>query len=169
VSVSAAATALDPIAAGAQLAVNAGNVLGPRILTVSRTGVGSGIVTSSPAGINCGTTCAVTVGGVGGIQSLTLNATATKGSFTGWSGGGCSGTSTCTPTVAGPTTVTATFGGCVVPKVKGKKLKRAKKRLRGADCRIGKVKGAKGGKVKKQKPKPGTVLPVNGKVNVTLR
>jgi hypothetical protein len=160
--------AFDPLSAAGQLAVNAGNVLGPRTLTVSKTGVGSGTVTSSPAAVSCGPTCAVTVGGVGGIQSLTLNATATTGSFTGWSGGGCSGTATCTPTVTGPTTVTATFGGCVVPKVKGKKLKRAKKRLRNAECRLGKVKGQKGGKVKKQKPKPGSVLPEGGKVKVTL-
>jgi hypothetical protein len=158
----------SPFSAAGQLAVNAGNVLGPRTLTVSKAGPGSGTVTSSPAGISCGSTCATTVGGVGGIQSITLNAAATTGSFTGWSGGGCSGASTCTPTVAGATTVTANFGGCVVPKVKGKKLKRAKKRLRGADCRLGKVKGQKGGKVKKQKPKPGTVLPVDGKVKVTL-
>jgi beta-lactam-binding protein with PASTA domain len=70
--------------------------------------------------------------------------------------------------VAGPTTVTANFDGCVVPKVKGKKLKKAKKRLRGADCRLGKVKGQKGGKVKKQKPKPGAVVPVDTKVQVKL-
>ena len=160
--------AFDPLSAAGQLAVNAGSVLGPRPLTVSKTGPGSGTVTSSPAGVSCGSTCAVTVGGVGGIQSITLNATATSGSFAGWSGGGCSGAATCTPTVAGPTAVTANFDGCVVPKVKGNKLKKAKKRLRGADCRLGKVKGQKGGKVKKQKPKPGAVLPVDTKVQVKL-
>ena len=159
---------LNPISAAAQLAVNTGNVLGPRTLTVSKTGVGSGTVTSSPAGINCGPTCGTTVGGVGGIKSFTLTATATKGSFTGWSGGGCQGASACTPTVAGPTTVTATFGGCVVPKLKGKSLKKAKKKLSKSDCRLGKVKNKGHGKVKKQKPKPGKVLPVGSKVKVTL-
>jgi hypothetical protein len=168
VTASPEGTTLNPLSAAAQLVINAGNVLGPRTLTVQKAGIGSGTVTSSPSGISCGSTCAATVGGVGGIQSFTLTATATTGSFTGWSGGGCGGASTCTPTVAGNTTVTATFGGCVVPKVKGKKLKRAKKRLQGADCRLGKAKGQKGGKVKKQKPKPGTLLPVNGKVNVKL-
>jgi PASTA domain/Divergent InlB B-repeat domain len=158
----------SPFSAAGQLAVNAGNVLGPRTLTVSKSGPGSGTVTSSPAGISCGSTCATTLGGVGGFQSITLHAAATAGSFTGWSGGGCSGASTCTPTVVGPTTVTANFGGCVVPKVKGKRVKKAKKRLRNADCRLGKVKGQKGGKVKKQKPKPGTVLPVDSTVKVTL-
>jgi hypothetical protein len=156
---------LNPISAAAQLSVNAGNVLGPRTLTVTKTGVGSGTVTG--AGINCGPICALAVGGSQAAPTLTANAS--QGSFTGWSGGGCGGTSTCTPNLLnGNATVTATFDGCVVPKVKGKKLKRAKKRLRNADCRLGKVKGQKGGKVKKQKPKPGAVLPVGGKVKVTL-
>lgn len=62
---------------------------------------------------------------------------------------------------------------CVVPKLKGKKLKAAKKRLRRADCKIGHVgkrKGvsAKTGKVVKQKPKPGKVLPAGSTVKVTL-
>jgi hypothetical protein len=46
---------------------------------------------------------------------------------------------------------------CVVPKLKGKKLKAAKKRLRNANCKLGKVKGPGGGKVKNQGPKPGAV------------
>ncbi|HEX3562697.1 MAG TPA: PASTA domain-containing protein [Solirubrobacterales bacterium] len=57
---------------------------------------------------------------------------------------------------------------CVVPKLKGKKLKRAKKKLRNGDCRIGKVKGDKSGKVKKQNPKPGAVLTAGSSVNVKL-
>jgi hypothetical protein len=76
-------------------------------LTVSKTGSGSGTVTSNPGGINCGSTCAAsfTAG-----TSVTLTATASAGStFTGWSGGGCSGTATCTVTLNANTTVTATF------------------------------------------------------------
>jgi DNA-binding beta-propeller fold protein YncE len=57
---------------------------------------------------------------------------------------------------------------CVVPKLKGKKLKADKKRLRNANCKLGKVKGPKGGRVKKQSPKAGTVLPVGSTVNVKL-
>lgn len=59
---------------------------------------------------------------------------------------------------------------CVVPKLKGKKLKAAKKALKAADCRLGRVrpKGQKTGKVKKQSPKPGKVLPAGSKVNVRL-
>ena len=57
---------------------------------------------------------------------------------------------------------------CVVPKLKGKKLKKAKKALKKAHCRLGKVRGKhrKHGKVKRQKPKPGTILPAGSKVNI---
>ena len=77
-------------------------------------------------------------------------------------------------TAAGTTAAAAadqfTYTACVVPKLKGKKLKADKKKLKKADCRLGKVKGPKGksAKVKKQKPKPGSVLPAGSKVNVKL-
>jgi beta-lactam-binding protein with PASTA domain len=58
---------------------------------------------------------------------------------------------------------------CIVPRLKGKKLKRAKKKLGNAECRLGKKKGKRGGKVKKQNPAPGTELPAGGSVNVKLR
>jgi hypothetical protein len=59
---------------------------------------------------------------------------------------------------------------CVVPKLKGKKLKAARKALTKAECKLGKIKGHKGkaARVKKQNPKPGTVLPPGAKVNVKL-
>jgi hypothetical protein len=76
-------------------------------LAVSKAGTGSGTVTSSPAGINCGTICLQSV--LNG-STVTLTATPAVGStFVGWSGGGCSGTGTCTITVTANTTVTATF------------------------------------------------------------
>src|SRR5262249_51430249 len=56
---------------------------------------------------------------------------------------------------------------CTVPKIKGKTLKKAKKKLRKRSCKLGKVKGH-GTNVKKQKPKPGTLLPAGSKVKVTL-
>lgn len=80
---------------------------GIRQLTVARAGAGTGTVTSSPAGIDCGQTCSAifTEGG-----SITLTATAAAGStFTGWSGA-CAGTAaTCTLTLTGNETATATF------------------------------------------------------------
>jgi hypothetical protein len=59
---------------------------------------------------------------------------------------------------------------CVVPKLKGKKVKAARKALTKADCKLGKVKGkkTKSAKVKKQSPKVGNVLPPGAKVNIKL-
>jgi hypothetical protein len=59
---------------------------------------------------------------------------------------------------------------CVVPKLRGKKLKRVKKALRNADCSLGKVRprGKKSGRVKKQHPNAGKVVPAGTKVNVKL-
>ena len=76
-------------------------------LTVSKSGGGSGGVSSSPAGIDCGSTCQHAFDA--GTQ-VTLTATAGPGStFAGWSGGGCSGTGTCQVTLNSNTTITASF------------------------------------------------------------
>lgn len=76
-------------------------------LTVTKSGTGSGTVTSSPAGINCGADCTESYASG---TSVTLTATPASGStFTGWSGGGCSGTGTCQIVMNANTTVTATF------------------------------------------------------------
>jgi hypothetical protein len=75
-------------------------------LTVGKNGTGSGTVTSSPAGINCGAACSQTYtqGTV-----VTLTPTPTAGStFAGWSGD-CSGTGACTVTMSQARSVTATF------------------------------------------------------------
>jgi phospholipase C len=75
-------------------------------LTVSVSGDGGGSITSSPAGINCGTTCSSSFGPNTQVKlTATPNSTAV---FSGW-GGACSGTGTCTVTVAANTTVTASF------------------------------------------------------------
>ncbi len=76
-------------------------------LAVSKSGTGVGTVTSSPAGIDCGSDCSETL--VDG-SSVTLTASPAAGSsFAGWSGDGCSGTSTCTVTMLGARSVTAQF------------------------------------------------------------
>jgi subtilisin family serine protease len=109
-------------------------------LSVTKGGTGTGSVTSSPAGINCGSTCAASFDSG---ASVTLTATAAAGSdFTGWSGGGCSGTGTCTVTLNADTTVTATFTATdnTPPKVRGLKVKvnhhkhRAKVTFKGTDA-----------------------------------
>ncbi len=76
-------------------------------LTVTRSGNGSGTVTSSPPGIDCGADCSVMFAE---NAPVTLTATPAVGSyFAGWLGGGCSGTETCTVTITAATTVTAVF------------------------------------------------------------
>jgi uncharacterized repeat protein (TIGR02543 family) len=76
-------------------------------LTVSKIGNGAGKVTSTPAGINCGTTCTATFN-LG--ASVTLKASADAGSrFTGWSGD-CTGTTTnCKLKLTADRAATATF------------------------------------------------------------
>jgi len=76
-------------------------------LNVTKAGMGTGSVSSIPAGISCGADCTETYS-YGTV--VTLNASAAGNStFTGWSGGGCMGTGSCTVTIAAMTTVTATF------------------------------------------------------------
>jgi Ca2+-binding RTX toxin-like protein len=76
-------------------------------LAIFSKGAGQGVISSTPAGIDCGTTCSA-------VYDLdteaTLTAAPAMGSqFAGWLGGGCSGTGACMVTITGPTTVTAKF------------------------------------------------------------
>jgi hypothetical protein len=83
------------------------NLPGNQTLTVSKSGTGSGTVTSNPSGINCGSTCSHDFAY---NTVVTLTATAATGStFTGWSGAGCSGRGTCTVTMTASASVTASF------------------------------------------------------------
>ena len=76
-------------------------------LMVSKTGLGSGSVTSSPAGIDCGATCSYNFTS---NTLVTLTATPTPGStFTGWSGAGCTGTGACQVTMDAAKSMTANF------------------------------------------------------------
>jgi hypothetical protein len=75
-------------------------------LTLAKAGAGSGNVTSSPVGIDCGATCSATY--TNGT-SVTLTPTAAAGStFAGWSGA-CTGTGACTVSMTAAKSVTATF------------------------------------------------------------
>jgi hypothetical protein len=84
------------------------------VLTVTEAGSGAGTVTSSPAGINCPTTCA---GSFPLGKSVTLKASASGSSvFAGWSGApGCAASTTCVVDLASDTTVTATFNKSAPP------------------------------------------------------
>jgi hypothetical protein len=78
-------------------------------------------------------------------------------------------------TAAGTASSAQTFvyRGCLVPKLKGTKLKASKRKATKADCKIGKVNKkhgatAKTGKVVKQNPQPGKLLPPGTKIKITL-
>jgi hypothetical protein len=75
-------------------------------LAVTKSGTGTGTVTSSPSGISCGSTCSENFSS-GTVVNLT--ATPDSGStFAGWSGA-CSGTGACSVTMDAAKSVSATF------------------------------------------------------------
>lgn len=80
-------------------------------LTVDLQGSGGGTVTSSPARIDCGTTCTAAFA-AGSTVDLTADADSAS-AFTGWSGG-CAGLApVCSVTVSSPTDVVASFDSVV--------------------------------------------------------
>jgi hypothetical protein len=77
-------------------------------LTVTKTGlIGNGTVTSSPAGINCGSACSALFDS-GSVVTLTVRPNLLA-IFTGWSGCDASSDRTCTVGMSGARTVTANF------------------------------------------------------------
>jgi uncharacterized delta-60 repeat protein len=142
-----------------------------KTLALTKPGSGTGSVTSSPAGLNCGSTCAHAFKHG---TAVTLTAIASAGSrFAGWSGA-CAGTGSCSLTMSAARSVTATFKVlCVVPKLKGKTLRAAKRAIRKAHCSVGKVTKGFSAKVKKghviaQKTKSGKKLAAGAKVKFTV-
>lgn len=82
------------------------HIMSTPVLTVMKTGGGSGVVSSIASEINCGTMC---VGVYAAGRTVTLTATASLGSvFTGWSGA-CTGTAVCTVRMTASQTVIANF------------------------------------------------------------
>jgi PASTA domain/Divergent InlB B-repeat domain len=147
------------------------NVAPPRNLTVKLSGSGKGLVTSEPEGISCLADCDEQYDD--GTQ-VTLGATAKKTSkFAGWSGD-CSGKGDCALTMDKDHSVTAKFVRlCVVPKVKGKTLAKAKKALTRAKCKTGRItrrysKAVQKGHVISQKPKPGAKRKKGAKVRLVV-
>jgi hypothetical protein len=98
--------------------------------------------------------------------SFTVVAPGTGPDSGGRSGSGRSGSSTMTTPGSGASR-------CIVPKLIGGKLAAAKKKMKAAGCKIGKVKKKKGVEVKSakvvhQSVKPGTSLPAGASVRLTL-
>ncbi len=76
-------------------------------LTITKSGDGTGTITSNPGDLNCGSTCTANFSS---DSPVTLSANAASDSiFSGWSGGGCSGISSCPMTLSSSQMVTATF------------------------------------------------------------
>ena len=112
-------------------------------LQVSKNGTGSGTVSSTPPGINCGVQCQANFE-YGTPVTLVATPIDSGSSFAGWSGAECSGTGSCTVSMNAAQTVTAAFSltpHCVVPKLKGNTLKAVMEALLKADCKLGRVEG----------------------------
>ncbi len=78
-------------------------------LSVTKTGhaAGSAVITSRPAGIDCGSTCSAFFAS---NTVVTLIATpGTNAAFSGWSGSGCSGAGSCVVTLTSAKAVNASF------------------------------------------------------------
>ena len=83
-------------------------------LSVGLSGSGTGSVTSTPGGINCGSTCSASFSSG---ATVTLSAAPAAGStFQGWSGA-CSDTGVCTVTLSYNQSVTASFSAGPQPTV----------------------------------------------------
>ena len=63
------------------------HIVKPTPLTVNKSGPGSGTVTSSPLGINCGSDCSEAY--ANNTQVILTASPSTGSTFTGWSGGEC--------------------------------------------------------------------------------
>jgi hypothetical protein len=159
-SISCGVEAINSV--GAEYEFSSDEILVPWLgaLSVTKTGGGSGTVSSAPGGIICGVSCeaAFEEG-----TAITLTAVADSGSeFTGWSGA-CSGTGPCTFALGERAEVVADFakmrsGGhsssppaTPAPSTSAPAAKKAKKPLR---CKVGFRKEKHKGKIRCVKAKP---------------
>ena len=143
---------------------------------MTKAGPGTGTVTSSPAGISCGGTCVATF--VNGTSVSLSERPGARSRFVGWSGD-CSGRSACVLSMTTNHSVKATFGralappSCVVPRVVGKSLAKARAAITRAHCKVGSItrrhsSARKKGKVVGQSPAAGKRLRNGAKVNMVV-
>jgi len=156
---------------GREIAFNA-DVLPPPTVTAMTAGSGSfrGGGTVTIAGTDLIEVSAVTFGGVpaasfSSASEASLTAVAPKAAKP-----GTVEVSVTTP--AGTATAPSLYAyeACKVPGLRGRTLANARKRLRRAGCKLGKVKRLRGGnpRVSAQKPKPGKLKVPGAKVKVTV-
>ena len=77
------------------------------LLTVSKTGTGTGSVISNPSGIDCGSDCIENY--ISGTEVVLSATPSTDSIFSGWSGSWCSGKKGCTVLMDASKNITATF------------------------------------------------------------
>jgi DNA-binding beta-propeller fold protein YncE len=140
------AVAVDPatdhvyvanIGTGNLTVIDGGGIAATHTLGVLLAGTGGGTVTSSPLGIDCGTTCEENVA-AGSVVSLSTVASS-GAAFAGWSGP-CSGTGSCDVVANTDEFVTATFNSTVaVPNVVGQTQTAATTAITGAGLVVGTV------------------------------
>ena len=145
------------------------NIAPPRTLAVTITGKGK--VTSNPAGISCPGACSDQFND-GTQVTLTEKPASKFWKFAGWGDDCTGGEAICTLTMDQDHTASANFKElCIVPKVKGLRLKKAKKKIRHNHCRVGKIKHRYSSKIHKNhviksKPKKGAKRPAGFKVKL---
>jgi hypothetical protein len=163
-NVSSIAPATGPATGGTSVVIEGKELVGASAVKFGSTGAASFTVdsaskvtaTSPPGAAGAVDVTVTTPGGTspaGAVDRFTYTATATA-TATGTNNGGPS--------------------SCIVPKLKGKMLKAARKAAIRAGCAVSKVKKlngatAKTGRVVKQSPKPSKSLPAGTKVAITLR
>jgi hypothetical protein len=165
------ASSPEPVTVGGGGGGGGGSACPSYALSVAKAGSGSGAVTSYPAGIDCSTACAHDYAN-GTIVTLTARPGAGS-AFAGWSGA-CAGKARCTVAMTSARSVEASFvRACVVPKVKGTRLKVARHAITAHDCRVGKTEHAFSEKVKRghvisQNPRPTRRLRKGSKINLVV-
>jgi hypothetical protein len=82
------------------------NIQTDKFLTITKPGSGTGTITSSPAGINCGATCSSPF--PHGSPVILFQSTTNSSGFSAW-GGVCSGTGDCAFSMSSDRSVTADF------------------------------------------------------------
>jgi hypothetical protein len=136
---------------------------------------GAGRVASSPSGLDCGRACAASFDD--GATIVLLAKPARGWRFSGWGDpcGSAGKPTSCVLRLRSDTSVAATFrrASCLVPKVTGKSLRHARRALRRAGCRIGRVRRVYSrrflpARIASQKPRAGARRPSGWKVRLAV-